>query len=267
MVKKVIFIGVIWFFMTALGQASDKKRDSFWDINAKSEQLKLTNQAWQTFLDAYVVETKNQTYVAYKEVSNADKKSLKTWLKQQQRIDPRQLSKANYQAFWINLYNAATVDLILDHYPIKSITKLGGWFEFGPWDQTVVKINNRDLSLNDIEHSIMRARFDEPRFHYVFNCASLGCPNLSKTAFSEQNLEAQLEHSAVQFINHQRGVAISAKNLTLSKIYTWYEEDFGNQTQLLQHLKRYAAPELKEQLMRNFKRIDYDYDWSLNEDK
>jgi hypothetical protein len=266
--KYLIGIGLMLFFTTFVQASNDKKLDHFWDRNTQeNHQELLDTNIWQDFIDAYVIEKQQQTYVNYKKVSTKDAKALSRWIKNQQKLDPRQLSKQGYQAYWINLYNAATVNLILQNYPIESITKLGGWFEFGPWDQIVATINGRELSLNDIEHAIMRARFNDARFHYAFNCASVSCPNLSKIAFTAENLEAQLEQGAVHYINHQRGVKTQGNTLILSKIYDWYADDFGDERALLEHLNQYAQPDLKKKLTREFKRINYVYNWQLNEEK
>ena len=170
--------------------------------------------------------------------------------------------------YWINLYNAGTVQLIVDRYPVKSIRniKLGGLFSSGPWDAKLYTVEGEALSLNDIEHRILRPIWKDPRIHYVVNCASFSCPNLQGTAFTAENLETLLDQAARSYVNSSRGVALAGGRLTLSSIYDWYASDFGrNEAEVLAHLRQYAGPELNSQLAAYQGRINYTYDWALNE--
>lgn len=189
-----------------------------------------------------------------------------------QDTDPRRYKKIEQKAYWINLYNALTVQLILDNYPVKSITKLGeGLFSFGPWDDPAATIRGKTLSLNDIEHKILRPIWKDQRIHYAVNCASYSCPDLSAMAFTANNTEELLEEGASAYINHPRGVGVDGDDLLLSSIFDWYLVDFGDsQETLVQHLKHYAKPALKQKLAafeRNGGDIDHDYNWDLNESK
>lgn len=170
-------------------------------------------------------------------------------------------------AYWINLYNAATVELILDHYPVRSITRIkSGLFSFGPWDRKLLKVDGHKLSLNDIEHRILRPLFKDPRIHYAVNCASLGCPDLAPRAYTAENLEQMLEDGARRYVNHPRGVSIEDGELIVSSIYVWFRADFGGtDAAVVEHLRRYAATELKAGLMRHSDIDDDRYDWALND--
>lgn len=125
----------------------------------------------------------------YAEVTKEDKTLLNDYLDQLSKLDPREFNRQEQYAYWVNLYNALTVKLILDNYPVASITKLGGLFSFGPWDEKVFTVAGQTLTLNDIEHRILRPIWKDPRTHYAVNCASLGCPNLQSQAFTAQNTE------------------------------------------------------------------------------
>jgi hypothetical protein len=164
-----------------------------------------------------------------------------------------------------------TVKLILGHYPLSSIRDIDispGWFSNGPWDAKLIRIEGRDLSLNDIEHRILRPIWKDERIHYAVNCASLGCPNLQPVAFTSMNCEDLLEKGARAYINHSRGVRREGRDLVLSKIYAWFEEDFGGSLMsILRHLRKYADPPLTEGLQGVPGDIDYQYDWRLNEAK
>ncbi|MGR5284556.1 DUF547 domain-containing protein [Vibrio maritimus] len=246
-------------FATSAFAAPKSELWSYWDKNNDSNTQTVSHQAWQSFLDRYLVTEGENTLVRYVRVSPNDKQALKTYISDLARIDPRQLSRAEQYAYWVNLYNAITVDLILDEYPVKSITKLGGLFSFGPWGDEVITITGQALTLNDIEHRILRPIWNDPRTHYAVNCASLGCPNLQTQAFTTDNTEALLESTANAFVNSSKGASISGDTITLSSIYEWFEADFVQDGGALKHMAKYR-PDLA-----NFDgKIKYDYDWNLN---
>jgi hypothetical protein len=170
--------------------------------------------------------------------------------------------------FWINLYNALTVKVILEHYPVESIRNIDispGFFSNGPWGKKFIKIENVKISLNDIEHRILRPIWKDPRIHYAVNCASIGCPNLQKFAFTAENVENLLTKAAKEYINHPRGVKVDDGELTVSSIYIWFSSDFGSSDiEILSHLKQYASPGLRIQLEDFNKISSHDYDWTLN---
>lgn len=231
----------------------------FWQQSEHNNTATISHSEWQSFLDNYLVRDNGYTLVKYGAVSKQDRKNLKQYISSLEAIDPKQYSLNEQYAYWVNLYNAITVDLILDDYPIKSITKLGGLFSFGPWGSDVVKVAGKDLTLNDIEHRILRPIWNDPRTHYAVNCASLGCPNLQEQAFTADNTEALLEKAAKEFVNSDKGVLLSGKNAQLSSIYDWFADDFGNKQELIQHLAKYR-PELS-----TFSgEFSYEYDWDLN---
>ncbi|PKH07233.1 Ser/Thr protein kinase [Moritella sp. Urea-trap-13] len=252
--------------------ASIAKPLSYWDKSNLSMVQDVDHSQWQHILNSYLIVGEDSTAMTlfnYQGVTSADKIILKQYLTQLQSINPLQHTKVQQQAYWINLYNALTVQLILDNYPVKSITKLGErFFSFGPWDDDATVVNGKTLSLNDIEHEILRPIWQDPRIHYAVNCASYGCPNLSASAFTASNIEALLTAGAYAYINHPRGVTVKGNDLEVSSIYKWYSEDFGdNEKALIEHLQRYAKPELK-QALQLFQQspgdIDYEYDWRLN---
>ncbi|WP_261882529.1 DUF547 domain-containing protein [Vibrio pelagius] len=235
---------------------------SYWDQSNESNSGTISHATWQQFLDDYLVIDGQNHLVRYQAVSSNDRSQLKQYIGQLATTDPRQLSRAEQYAYWVNLYNAVTVELILDAYPVKSITKLGGLFSFGPWGDEVVTINGKALTLNDIEHRILRPIWQDPRTHYAVNCASLGCPNLQTQAFTAENTEALLERAAHEFVNSDKGVLVLQNKLQLSSIYDWFIADFGTQAQLIEHLNQYRTQPLS-----NVKNIDYEYDWALNQAK
>ncbi len=268
--KPLLLLLLNTLFISSLWAAPAKKLDEHWLPFSDEATLSVSHSKWQTILDNYLVSTPDeQTFFSYSLVSAEDYSLLRTYLNELTSIDPFKLTREQQKAYWINLYNAKTVDIILKNYPVKSITKLGkGFFSFGPWDEKVLTVNDKKLTLNDIEHRILRPIYNDARIHYAVNCASYSCPNLAAQAYTADNTESLLEKGAGQYINHPRGVTITNKGLQLSTIYSWYQVDFGNnEKSLIDHLKRYAKPKLKEQLEQFTGKITYEYNWNLNETK
>ena len=191
---------------------------------------------------------------------------LKAWLDQTQKIDPTTLSSSAAFAWWTNLYNAATIDLVLKEYPVRTILQIeGGLFNTGPWDEKILSVNGEALTLNNVEHGILRPIWNDPRVHYAVNCASIGCPNLKATPWTSATLESDLEAGAKAYVNHPRGAQVENGQLVVSKIYDWFEVDFGGSTKgVLDHLRQYAEGQLAKRLA-NIGRISNSrYDWNLN---
>jgi hypothetical protein len=177
------------------------------------------------------------------------------------------LARRDQFAFWANLYNARTIALVLERYPLASIREInlgGSLFGSGPWRAKLVRVEGVDLSLDDIEHEILRKLWRDPRVHYAVNCASIGCPDLPREAFTGANLEAMLERAARAYVNHPRGVSVVGDAVTASRIYSWFAADFGDQAALFSHWRRYAAGPQAQALAQASRIAGYDYDWRLN---
>jgi hypothetical protein len=143
--------------------------------------------------------------------------------------------------------------------------RLSGLLTAGPWRKKVLKVEEIELSLDDIEHGILRPLWRDPRMHYAVNCASIGCPNLARTAYAGARLEQMLEAAARDYVNSPRGATVANGVATLSRIYSWYVDDFGGrEAGMIEHLRLYASPALTLALAA-VKRIDYQYDWRLND--
>ena len=155
----------------------------------------------------------------------------------------------------------------MDAYPVDSIREIHeGWLDIGPWDDVHALVAGRELTLNDIEHRILRPIWRDERIHYAVNCASLGCPNLAPKAYASSTLEEQLEQGAMDYVNHPRGAAFADGDLVVSSIYDWYQEDFGDsEAAVIEHLMEYADEELAVRLRGFGGGLDYEYDWSLND--
>lgn len=183
--------------------------------------------------------------------------------------NPDSMSENDQIAYWANLYNALTLKVILENYPVSSIRKIkSGAFSIGPWGRDAAVVNGKTLTLNDIEHEILRKNYANPAYvHYMVNCASIGCPNLGDKLWTGETLEADRKQAAYDFINSPRGARIKSDNdLEVSSIYNWFKEDFGgSKSETLVHLRKHAGPELAAAIDAGANIDGYEYDWSLNE--
>lgn len=238
----------------------------FWLPHTTATQT-IDHSNWQLFLDQYVtLHNDGITRVNYAGAAGEGHALLRNYLRQVTQIDPRGLNRNEQMAYWINLYNALTVDIVLQHPQKKSIKRMGArLFSFGPWDDPVIKIAGQTLTLNDIEHRILRPIWQDHRIHYAVNCASVSCPNLSAIAFSGALLEPALSAAERTYINHPRGVSVdNPDSLTLSSIFNWYQSDFASdQAGLLNYLARHHET-LNESLQNFSGTVDFNYDWTLN---
>ncbi len=271
---KTIRIAAMLLLLTAgmaLSAAAAPKAELWprWQGHDPQSQVRVDHSAWARFLDKYLVVNQSEAVnlVRYGAVTPADKQSLQDYLAALAAIPVTKLNRAEQKAYWINLYNAATVKTVLDHFPIKNIREIkSGWLSPGPWDLKLVRAEGVELSLNDIEHRILRPIWQDNRIHYAVNCASLGCPNLQPDPFTSGNIEELLERGARQYVNHPRGVRLEQGRLVLSSIYDWFSSDFGGSEEaLLAHLETFAAPELAAKLRVHRGALTYGYDWALNQ--
>lgn len=180
------------------------------------------------------------------ELATVSEREFKTWTESQQI------------AFLVNLYNAATLKLIVEHYPVKSIKDIGGVFK-GPWNQKVVRLFGKAITLNNLEHDIIRKQFKEPRIHMALVCAAKGCPPLRSEAYTAEKLDAQLDDQSRTYLAGPRGLRIDRANgaAHISAIFKWYGEDFES---VLDFVDKYSGQSVKGLKLRYL-----DYDWSLNE--
>ena len=242
--------------------------DKAWTAFSEGSTITVDHTPWDRFLATYRVEGSDGiARLRYGAVTAGDRAALTLYLSALESVDTAALDRPEQLAFWINLYNAKTVDLVLDAYPVDTIRRVGsGLLPTGPWGLPVLRVAGRPLSLNDIEHTIVRPIWQDPRIHYAFNCAALGCPNLIEIAYTGANVEIRLEANARAYVNDPRGFRFDGDRLTASKIYIWFQEDFGGSEQgVLDHAIPYAAPDLAARLEAANGIDAYDYDWGLND--
>ncbi len=240
---------------------------------ASASNETLDHSAWDQLLKSYVeAGTDGINRVAYAKFKANGVPALQTYIRSLESRDPSKLDRNEAFAFWTNLYNAKTIELVLNAYPVRSIKdiNLGGGLlaavTGGPWKAKTLKVRGIDLSLDDIEHGLLRPTFKDPRVHYAVNCASISCPNLATEAFTGATLDAQLNAGARAYINHPRGVRVDGQEVTASSIYDWFQKDFGGTDQgVLAHIALYANDALKPKLKGITGIADYGYDWSLND--
>ena len=207
---------------------------------------------WNTLLQTNV---SNQGHVNYRGFKS-DRQRLNDYLNALSKQLPQDdWSKEDQLAYWLNAYNAMTIDLILRNYPIKSIKDINK-----PWEQRLWKLGNKWYNLNEIEHQILR-KMNEPRIHFGIVCASISCPKLQNKAFNAIQLESQLTQATKSFLSDTQHNIISKDQLNLSKIFKWFAKDFKQHGTLIDFLNQYS----EIQISRNAKKSYTDYNWNLNE--
>ncbi|NIY77069.1 DUF547 domain-containing protein [Thalassospira sp. HF15] len=238
----------------------------------KSTQV-IDHGAWQDILDRYVtVLSPGETVFDYEAARREAHAQVAGYVDAMSMLAVSNLNRDQQFAYWVNLYNALTVKVVLDHYPVESIRDIDispGLFSSGPWGKKLITVEGRALSLDDIEHRILRPIWKDPRIHYAVNCASIGCPALAPEAYEADKLEGQLDQAARGFINHPRAVAQAEDGaFVLSSLYDWYRDDFGkSDADFIDHLAQFAGPRLSATLsdVDAFEVDEYHYDWALND--
>ena len=248
------------------------ERISVWDASDEANVEPIDHGAWQDILDGYVDPDPRGVNVldyAALAASSDDTAKLAGYVTHLEGIDPREYRRAEQMAYWINFYNARTVKMVLDSYPVDTIREIhqGDVPMKGPWGDVCANVAGQDLTLDQIEHEILRPIWRDKRIHYAVNCAAYSCPQLMETAFTATNTEALLEAGARAYVNSARGVdVVDDEFIVLSSIYKWYPEDFGStEKSVIEHLVHYADGELAGFLEGFEGTIDYDYDWKLNQ--
>jgi hypothetical protein len=238
-----------------------------WNAFNPTSNATINHETWDNWLKSFVsTDADGVNRVAYGSVTQNDRKLLKTYIDDLTSLQISDYNRDQQRAYWINLYNALTIDIVLEHYPLDSIRDISsGFFSSGPWRLKLAKIEHEALTLDDIEHRILRPIWQDPRIHYAVNCASRGCPNLQLSAFTAENTETLLDKAARDFINSPRGAEVIDDKLRVSRIYDWFEKDFGgNEAGVIRHLRQYANGDLATALGPIEDIDEYAYDWQIN---
>jgi len=220
----------------------------------------IDNSLYAQLLNKYVKEG----VVDYQGFKNEEEK-LDQYLKGLENVDSKSLSRNERFAFYVNAYNAWTIKLILSAYPgVESIKDLGSLFK-SPWKKKIVRVDGDVITLDNIEHDILRPDFKDPRVHFAVNCASKGCPPLRSEPYQGGILDQQLEEMTIAFINNPATNRLDGNTLYVSSIFKWFSEDFNDD--VIGFFLKYAKGEIKKRLETNRDNIKIkylDYDWTLN---
>jgi hypothetical protein len=232
-------------------------------VPGMAETTPPNHEPWNQLLKAHVSSTGIVNYKGFIK----DKSKLDTYLKtiSTNAPDRRTWSKDEQLAYWINAYNAFTISLIVENYPVKSIKDLGPALKIplikDVWHYKFFKIGGKESSLDEIEHSILRKEFEEPRIHFAINCASVSCPPLLNEAFMASKIESQLMKVAKNFINDKSRNKISVNAVEISPIFSWFKGDFTAKGSIVDFLNKYSSVKISS----NAKVSHLDYNWNLNE--
>jgi hypothetical protein len=249
--KKIILLNILFFFL-------------LWGVGGLvtyswSSEI-VDHSIYADLLGKYV----QNGVVDYQGFKNEETK-LDQYLKVLEETNTKNLSRNEQFAFYANAYNAWTIKLILSAYPgVKSIKDLGSVFK-SPWKKKLVRIDGKVITLDDIEHNILRPRFKDPRVHFAVNCASKGCPPLRSEPYQGSILDQQLEEMTGAFLNDPSRNRLEGRTLYVSKIFKWFAEDFNKD--IVGFFSKYAKGDLEKRLESNKNKIKVkylDYDWSLN---
>ncbi len=231
---------------------TEKKEDSVTTVSKNDAKI-YNHDSWDYLLQKHVSSTGKVNYKTFK----TDRKLLLDYIKSLSDFMPQESwQKADKLAYWINTYNALTIDLILQHYPINSIKTIKK-----PWDQRLWKLGNKWYNLNEIEHQILR-KMNEPRIHFAIVCASVSCPKLQNRAYTAPLLNEQLSQATKIFLADKTRNEISENHINLSKIFQWFSKDFKTENNsLINFLNHYSEVTISNTAKKSFK----DYNWDLNE--
>ena len=235
----------------------DKKdQDSLNNLHQKlTKRILSEHQLWDELSKAHVSENGSVDYAGFRK----DYGKLQGYIRILQSLEnvnsQSRRTKEEKLAYWINTYNALTIDLILRNYPTKSIKDLND-----PWDQRLWKFGDKWLNLNDIEHEILR-KMDEPRIHFAIVCASISCPKLQNEAFTSLRLEEQLTLATKEFLSDTSKNKLSDDRIEISKIFKWFKKDFEQNGSLIDFINLYSDVKISQ----NAKKSYTNYNWDLND--
>jgi hypothetical protein len=215
----------------------------------------INHTSFSKILTKYVAVNGNVDYKAL----STNRAALNDYLKLLQSNPPKEgWSKNEKMAYWINAYNAFTIDLVLQNYPLKSIMEINNG---KPWDLNFISIGNTKYSLNKIEHEILRKEYNDARIHFAVNCASISCPKLLNVAYEASTLDNQLNSSAKGFVNNKEKNRITTGAVEISKIFDWFVDDFKTYGGVIPFINKFSTVKVGTDALVKYK----EYNWNLNE--
>jgi len=267
MIKKIaMLLGVVAIVSLTVIASAEENAGRQWPANQQVSIDQIDHSAFDQLLKKYVDADGRVNYMAWHQTA-ADRDLLKTYLEHLSRANPDvQASREAQLAYWINAYNAVTIEGILRVYPTTSIrnhtAKLIG---YNIWKNLIFTAGDQRVSLEDIEHKILR-KMNEPRIHFAIVCASIGCPRLLNEAYVADRLENQLAANSKDFFSRQQNLHVEGKTLRLSQIINWFGSDFGStQQQQMQKLSPNFPPAAQKLVTSGKYKVKFlKYDWDLN---
>lgn len=259
--QRLLLLGICCFFPLLSLAAGE---NSFWHKENEHSHAVIDHSAWDQLLTLYVVESPDSAIrkFRYRDMDKSATKTLDGYLKQLQKIDPREFGKAEQLAYWMNLYNALSVQQILPYVTGKEdIQPLPATL----WTAKRVTVAKQKLSLRDIEQDILRPIWKDHRIHFGLNCASMDCPNMDSRAYTGATIREQLRNSGMRFVNDDSGVLYADGKLTVSRIFDIYQQDFAPDTKtLLKVFAHYAVDKKALYLLGYQGELFYSQDLRLN---
>lgn len=246
--------------------ASQSGITQHWSAYNKSSTATIDHSAFADFLQQYVVKRDNApNLMQYDRISKKAHKRLEAYIHKLAGLSLAQYNRDVQLAYWINLYNAALIDLVLDHYPVEAVYQIGG-ASASPWAMTVVTIDGYPLSLNEIRHYIIDAIWGERLTDYGLSWAAVGGPELRAQPYSSDQIFLQLRNNSERFVNGPKGMTTKKDRLVVSRFFDWFRRDFGGSTEaLISQLRQHAEPALSARLD-IYDTIDgFTFDWRLND--
>lgn len=237
-------------------KAEEKKEEKEIEKQEPPQVKAEIHKTWDDLTRKHITSSGKVDYAGFKK----DKTELEKYIKELQSYhkDVSTWGKNKRLAYWINVYNAVTVKLIVNNYPVKSITDLYGG---KPWDQKLINLGGTDYSLDVIENKIIIAKFNEPRIHFAVNCAAKSCPKILNRAWTEDNIQRYLTKQTKAFLTNSSQNKITKDKVTISKIFDWYKKDFGTTDEnVIKFINKYSDTEVNSTATVAYN----DYDWSLN---
>ncbi len=241
-----------------------------WEAHDPASTQTIDHHAWEAFLTRYLrIGADGVHRIAYSRVTAADRAALDAYIAGLAALPISGYNRDEQLAYWINLYNALVVRVVLDHYPVASIRDIAPSSapgSAGPWDAKLIEVEGAPISLSDIQNRILRPIWHDPRILYALSCGAVSCPSLQPEPYQADRLEHQLSKAAMVYINDPRCIQIDGNRLSVSSLYRWYAADFGgSDTAIINHLMAYAEPKLAMTLERFDRITDDDFDWRLND--
>lgn len=251
--KKIVMILALLPFLSCANNNNTIPEIAFGkQTESTTDGKTIDHKQWNALVQKHVSSKGNVDYKGFKKDAAALQSYLNVLAK---NLPEKSWSKNAILAYWINTYNAYTVKLILDNYPVKSIKKIDS-----PWDAAFFTLGSKKYSLGEIEHKILR-KMNEPRIHFAINCASFSCPNLANEAYTENELEKQLETAAKSFVNDKTKNTIAPDKIEISSIFDWFSGDFKTKGTLIDFLNKYSSIKINKSAKVKYK----EYNWNLNE--